>query len=471
MSWIPSPGDADAIHDNVAGEIAALTEKETPVDADLILIEDSQDGNAKKKVQVGNLPGGGGGGGGENASYAETIGDNSNTSFQVTHDLGTQDLVVQLWDLTGAEPVEATADADSIEIDDDDNITVTFSMAPAEDAYRVVILASGGSGGGGGGGSTDAIRGTATIDNGETTKDVVHGVGSRPRRGEIQASPANQDAAESDWWLSDFGANTFRINVATTPTTSAEWDWLYVRGNAAPVLSAYVEAVLVDEPAHYWRFEEQSGTSIEDQVGGADLTLVSSPDLGLDGAVGSAIGFDGTNHAVIPVGVPTQPFPLTIEFWMRTESTLSRFFFGVLGGGIMLAGMINGDEGQDPAQGKTMFMIRNSNSGPSYTRWSIAESGMYDGEWHHVVVAIEDARDDTMIVTYVDGQSVSQTFERDNFSGTSWSPSASLFLGRINDAGGGVDDNPAVIDLDEWAFYYDVLDSGQVAAHYAAASE
>jgi len=62
MSWIPSPGDADAIHDNVAGEIAALTEKETPVDADLILIEDSQDGNAKKKVRVGNLPGGASGG-------------------------------------------------------------------------------------------------------------------------------------------------------------------------------------------------------------------------------------------------------------------------------------------------------------------------------------------------------------------------------------------------------------------------
>lgn len=60
--WIPSPSDADAIHDNVPGEIAALTEKGSPVDADLVLIEDSEDGNSKKKVQVGNLPGGGGGG-------------------------------------------------------------------------------------------------------------------------------------------------------------------------------------------------------------------------------------------------------------------------------------------------------------------------------------------------------------------------------------------------------------------------
>lgn len=50
--------DADAIHDNVAGEISAITEKATPVNADLIIIEDSAASNAKKKAQLGNLPGG-----------------------------------------------------------------------------------------------------------------------------------------------------------------------------------------------------------------------------------------------------------------------------------------------------------------------------------------------------------------------------------------------------------------------------
>jgi len=48
-------GDPDAIHDNVASEISAITEKVTPVDADLIVIEDSAAGNAKKRVQVSNL--------------------------------------------------------------------------------------------------------------------------------------------------------------------------------------------------------------------------------------------------------------------------------------------------------------------------------------------------------------------------------------------------------------------------------
>jgi hypothetical protein len=52
-----SGSDADAIHDNVSGEIAAIPEKSSPVSGDLLIIEDSEASNAKKKVQVGNLPG------------------------------------------------------------------------------------------------------------------------------------------------------------------------------------------------------------------------------------------------------------------------------------------------------------------------------------------------------------------------------------------------------------------------------
>jgi hypothetical protein len=48
--------DADAIHDNVAGEIAAITTKATPVSGDLLIIEDSADSNNKKSIAVGSLP-------------------------------------------------------------------------------------------------------------------------------------------------------------------------------------------------------------------------------------------------------------------------------------------------------------------------------------------------------------------------------------------------------------------------------
>lgn len=47
--------DADAIHDNVAGEIAAITLKASPVSNDLLLIEDSVDTNNKKRVTVSSI--------------------------------------------------------------------------------------------------------------------------------------------------------------------------------------------------------------------------------------------------------------------------------------------------------------------------------------------------------------------------------------------------------------------------------
>lgn len=48
--------DSDAIHDNIAAEISAITEKASPVSNDWILIEDSEDSDNKKKLRVGNLP-------------------------------------------------------------------------------------------------------------------------------------------------------------------------------------------------------------------------------------------------------------------------------------------------------------------------------------------------------------------------------------------------------------------------------
>ncbi len=60
---LPGGSDPDAIHDNVAAEISALTEKTVPIAADHILIEDSAAANVKKRIQIGSLPAGGGGGG------------------------------------------------------------------------------------------------------------------------------------------------------------------------------------------------------------------------------------------------------------------------------------------------------------------------------------------------------------------------------------------------------------------------
>jgi hypothetical protein len=57
----PSSGagsDSDAIHDNVSGEIVLVTEKTTPHNDDVVLIEDSEAGNVKKRLKMANMPGG-----------------------------------------------------------------------------------------------------------------------------------------------------------------------------------------------------------------------------------------------------------------------------------------------------------------------------------------------------------------------------------------------------------------------------
>jgi|GEM_PF-5547385 len=48
--------DTTAIHDDTAGEISAITYKGSPVSGDILLIEDSAAGNAKKYTTVGDLP-------------------------------------------------------------------------------------------------------------------------------------------------------------------------------------------------------------------------------------------------------------------------------------------------------------------------------------------------------------------------------------------------------------------------------
>jgi hypothetical protein len=61
--WEPAAGgsgggDSDAIHDNVANEIALITEKTAPANDDIVIIEDSAAGYVKKKLKMSNLPGG-----------------------------------------------------------------------------------------------------------------------------------------------------------------------------------------------------------------------------------------------------------------------------------------------------------------------------------------------------------------------------------------------------------------------------
>ena len=67
--------------------------------------------------------------------HAETIGDNAATSIAVTHNFGTDDVVVEVYDASTKETVICDVDRTSTNA-----VTLTFSTAPDTDSLRVVVI-------------------------------------------------------------------------------------------------------------------------------------------------------------------------------------------------------------------------------------------------------------------------------------------------------------------------------------------
>ena len=69
-----------------------------------------------------------------NSTYATSIGDGSNTSYTVTHNLGTRDVIVQLFDNSSYDTVFADVERTSTTA-----LTITFGSAPTTNDIRVLV--------------------------------------------------------------------------------------------------------------------------------------------------------------------------------------------------------------------------------------------------------------------------------------------------------------------------------------------
>jgi hypothetical protein len=74
-------------------------------------------------------------GGGGSGKFATSIGNGTNTSYTVTHNLGTTDIDVNVFETGGSKRQVVT----EVRIVDGNNITVIFAVAPAVNAYRVIV--------------------------------------------------------------------------------------------------------------------------------------------------------------------------------------------------------------------------------------------------------------------------------------------------------------------------------------------
>lgn len=66
---------------------------------------------------------------------AANVGNGSNLSFEVTHNLNTEDVIVQVFDNATHDTVETDVVRTSVNV-----VTVSFTTAPASNAYRVVVI-------------------------------------------------------------------------------------------------------------------------------------------------------------------------------------------------------------------------------------------------------------------------------------------------------------------------------------------
>jgi hypothetical protein len=71
------------------------------------------------------------------SKYSQTFGDGSATSYVITHNLGTKDVIVQVYSLTSPYAVQAV----TIQMTSANTVTIVFGVAPAANSMRVVVLA------------------------------------------------------------------------------------------------------------------------------------------------------------------------------------------------------------------------------------------------------------------------------------------------------------------------------------------
>ncbi len=226
---------------------------------------------------------------------------------------------------------------------------------------------------------------------------------------------------------------------------------------------SYEAAVLADNPAGYWRLEEDvSGGAAADSAGSHNGTIAGGITNVAGGCpqCGNAMRFDG-DTGIIDVqdsdgSLGSSGSAWSIEFFMRAEA----------GGGPhqnpVIKGHFTGAGGtffnQTSGLGNLGFGI---NNGSPHT--AEAPLATYD-VWQHVVGTIRHEGGDTKATVYVNGALAGENTIPGHQKDNSAEP---LTIGALSYG------SPAYVNhfigaLDEVAVYDYELSAGQVAAHYAA---
>ena len=219
--------------------------------------------------------------------------------------------------------------------------------------------------------------------------------------------------------------------------------------------SVYSDAVLADNPIHYYRFEEQNTAQpAADQVGAHPGSYTGGVSVGAPSAsiaLGNAALFDGASGTFVDLAAPFHADPLSVEAWANLSATLSANFAP-----IVARWNASYELNFNAGSGRANFLTRNGAN-----VFALSESGVIPSEeWHHVVGIFENG----LTTIWVDGVQ-GTTIDTSATSTQLLDGGATLMIGST------VDGTALNWDglIDEVAFYDYALTGPQVLQHFAAA--
>ena len=131
---------------------------------------------------------------------------------------------------------------------------------------------------------------------------------------------------------------------------------------------------LLDSLAHVWTFEAATGT-VADEIGSADLTVLSGSPSAVTGKHGNAVHYDASGDSHRTTGLSLSfPFTVSVRFEVRGSSGDKLFEFSGSGGSLLKL-----TTGRSPNAGQLVLSSTGSTGGV------ISPAGLADG-WHHAVI-------------------------------------------------------------------------------------
>ena len=214
---------------------------------------------------------------------------------------------------------------------------------------------------------------------------------------------------------------------------------------------------------NYWRMGDSAGTALVDGKGGANATLIGTPELGVGGALPSdsdkSVSFNGAGQAAQVDLNLSSTSKLTLEFWLNWDSFANdddlafeftpNFNNGT--GGFLV------DPNAPEDGGKFAVGIGHGSS-----RNTVYFQRPSAGAWHHYALVMDTtAPAASQILPYVDGEAVPFSKTMSGTGAGNFASSTLYFMSRASSALFGAG------DLDEVALYSRALSASTIGDHFS----